>query len=101
MNAAGVEWLAMSDTSEHEITAVPSDGQVETGAGPRPHPVLDIPLEEEKFTRSHGIDWAVFGVTAVIAVGLLVWGFVSTDTLATARAARWPGSWTRPAGCSS
>ncbi|MDZ4265121.1 MAG: BCCT family transporter [Mycobacterium sp.] len=74
----------MSDTSEHEITAVPSDGQVETGAGPRPHPVLDVPVEEEKFTRSHGIDWAVFGVTAVIAMGFLVWGFVSTDTLATA-----------------
>ncbi len=48
--------------------------------------MLDIPVEEDNFTRSHGIDWAVFGgVTAVIAVGFLVWGgFVSTDTLATA-----------------
>jgi NADH:ubiquinone oxidoreductase subunit 5 (subunit L)/multisubunit Na+/H+ antiporter MnhA subunit len=28
------------------------------------------------------LDWIVFGVTAVIAVGFLIWGFVSTDSLA-------------------
>jgi choline/carnitine/betaine transport len=30
------------------------------------------------------VDWIVFGVTAVIAVGFLIWGFLSTETLATA-----------------
>jgi choline/carnitine/betaine transport len=49
-----------------------------------PHPVLDIPVEEAAYTRSRGVDWVVFGVTAVIAVGFLVWGFFSTETLATA-----------------
>jgi choline/carnitine/betaine transport len=47
-----------------------------------PHPVLDVPVEEAAYTRSRGVDWVVFGVTAVIAVGFLVWGFVSTPSLA-------------------
>ena len=49
-----------------------------------PHPVLDVPVEEAAYTRSRGIDWVVFGVTAVIAIGFLVWGFVSTPSLASA-----------------
>ena len=49
-----------------------------------PHPVLDVPVEEAAYTRSRGVDWVVFGVTAVIAVGFLVWGFVSTPSLANA-----------------
>lgn len=49
-----------------------------------PHPVLDVPVEQEAYTGSRGLDWVVFGVTAVIAVAFLVWGFVSTDSLATA-----------------
>ncbi|BBY43706.1 choline transporter [Mycolicibacterium celeriflavum] len=49
-----------------------------------PHPVLDQPIEEDAITRSRGVDWIVFGVTAVIAIAFLVWGFVSTRTLATA-----------------
>ncbi len=53
----------------------PSEGVV-------PHPVLDVPVEEEAYTRSTGMDWVVFGVTAVIAIGFLVWGFVSTKSLA-------------------
>jgi choline/carnitine/betaine transport len=48
-----------------------------------PHPVLDVPVEEAAYTRS-GVDWVVFGVTAVIAVAFLVWGFVSTESLASA-----------------
>ncbi|KWX21360.1 BCCT family transporter [Mycolicibacterium wolinskyi] len=48
------------------------------------HPVLDIPVEEKAYTRREGLDWVVFGVTAVIALGFLVWGFLSTDSLATA-----------------
>jgi len=49
-----------------------------------PHPVLDVPVDEAAYTRSRGIDWVVFGVTAVIAIGFLVWGFVSTPSLASA-----------------
>ncbi len=55
----------------------PSEGVV-------PHPVLDVPVEEEAYARSRGLDWVVFGVTAVIAVAFLIWGFVSTSSLADA-----------------
>lgn len=53
---------------------------------PVPHPVLDIPIEEGRITRRRRVDWVVFGVTAVIAVSFLIWGFVSTDSLASASA---------------
>ncbi|MDN4162073.1 BCCT family transporter [Nocardioides sp. SOB72] len=46
------------------------------------HPALDAVPEEQRVER--GLDRLVFGVTAVIAVAFLVWGFVSTDSLATA-----------------
>ncbi|WP_102142793.1 BCCT family transporter [Mycobacterium hubeiense] len=49
-----------------------------------PHPVLDVPIDEEAVTRHRGLDWVVFGVTAVVALGFLAWGFVSTSSLATA-----------------
>jgi choline/carnitine/betaine transport len=48
------------------------------------HPVLDVPVEQKAYTRRAGVDWVVFGVTAVIALAFLVWGFVSTDSLASA-----------------
>jgi choline/carnitine/betaine transport len=49
-----------------------------------PHPALDLPVDNTALTRRRGIDWVVFGVTAVIAVSFLVWGFVSTASLAVA-----------------
>ncbi|ULE33570.1 BCCT family transporter [Mycobacterium sp. IDR2000157661] len=49
-----------------------------------PHPVLDQPIVAEADRRSRGVDWVVFGVTAVVAIGFLIWGFVSTESLATA-----------------
>ncbi|MGV0604317.1 BCCT family transporter [Mycolicibacterium sp. XJ1904] len=49
-----------------------------------PHPALDRPPQDDAFTRSRGVDWIVFGVTAVIAIAFLVWGFVSTESLASA-----------------
>ena len=49
-----------------------------------PHPVLDRPIVAEADRRSRGVDWVVFGVTAVVALGFLIWGFVSTESLATA-----------------
>jgi choline/carnitine/betaine transport len=47
-----------------------------------PHPALDQPIEEA--TPRRGLDRVVFGVTAALAVAFLVWGFVSTSSLAAA-----------------
>jgi choline-glycine betaine transporter len=44
--------------------------------------VLDVPIDEEAYTRRRGLDRVVFGVTAVIAVAFLLWGFLSTSSLA-------------------
>ena len=46
-----------------------------------PHPALDVPVDASEPARS-GLDKVVFGVTAAIAVAFLVWGFVSTSSLA-------------------
>ena len=43
------------------------------------HPALDVIVEED---HGGGLDKLVFGVTAAIAVLFLIWGFVSTDSLA-------------------
>ncbi len=47
-----------------------------------PHPALDHELDESP--GRGGLDKIVFGVTAAIAIGFLVWGFVSTGSLKTA-----------------
>lgn len=70
----------MADISDREITAVPTSDADE----PMLHPVLDVPVAEHEISRSRGIDWVVFGVTSVLAAAFLVWGFLSTDTLASA-----------------
>lgn len=65
-----------------------ADGTVPASRGDvTPHPALDIPVEEQAYTRNDGLDKVVFGVTALLAVGFLVWGFVSTDSLANASTA--------------
>lgn len=48
---------------------------------PNSHPALDVPVGEAKHERP-GLDKVVFGVTAAIAILFLVWGFVSTGSLA-------------------
>ncbi len=48
-----------------------------------PHPALDIPVEVAVERRA-GLDKVVFGVTAVISLLFLAWGFASTSSLATA-----------------
>jgi choline/carnitine/betaine transport len=50
---------------------------------PIPHPALDHPVTEARPDRP-GLDRLVFGVTAVLALAFLVWGFVSTKSLSTA-----------------
>ena len=46
-----------------------------------PHPALDPPADRSP-RASGGLDKIVFGVTAMIAVGFLAWGFLSTKSLA-------------------
>jgi choline/carnitine/betaine transport len=46
------------------------------------HPALDFPVTDEQPAESGGLDRIVFGVTAALAVAFLIWGFVSTATLA-------------------
>ena len=48
-----------------------------------PHPALDVSLEESSPSRQ-GLDRWVFGVPAALAIGFVVWGFVSTASLASA-----------------
>ena len=48
------------------------------------HPVLETPVIVDDNARGSKIDRVVFGVTAVIALAFLAWGFLSTDTLGTA-----------------
>ena len=66
----------MAEISEHEMAAVPAqrtDGE---------RPVSPNRCSTSRSTKNEqpqpGVDWVVFGVTAVIALGFLVWGFVST-----------------------
>ncbi|MCW2847523.1 MAG: choline/carnitine/betaine transporter [Marmoricola sp.] len=46
------------------------------------HPALESPVEDHQTTE--GLDRVVFGVTAVLALGFLVWGFVDTASLGSA-----------------
>ena len=59
--------------SGDDVAASSSDAEI--------HPALDVPVEEAGHSRA-GLDKVVFGVSAAIAVAFLVWGFVSTDSLA-------------------
>ncbi|QBR93178.1 BCCT family transporter [Nocardioides euryhalodurans] len=49
----------------------------------RRHPALDFRFRDES-TKDLPIDAFVFGVTATIAVGFLLWGFLSTASLSSA-----------------
>ena len=45
------------------------------------HPALDAAITDPGPPKHAGLDKAVFGVTAAIAVAFLVWGFVSTASM--------------------
>ena len=45
------------------------------------HPALDQPIDDDHASEGR-LDKVVFGVSAAIAVLFLIWGFVSTDSLA-------------------
>jgi choline/carnitine/betaine transport len=69
---------------DHEKTTTPQPNTAPAQEeAPEPqHPALDFPLEPEHAVSTGGLDKVVFGVTAVLALGFLVWGFVSTASLA-------------------
>ncbi|GAB3788669.1 BCCT family transporter [Nocardioides ungokensis] len=70
------------DPTTHPPRPRTGDGDARASAGETElHPALDVPVEEAGHTRA-GLDKVVFGVSAVIAVAFLVWGFVSTSSLA-------------------
>ena len=52
-----------------------------------PHPALDLDLEEHPADEPQKLDKIVFGVTAAIAIGFVLWGFLSTSTLTSASTA--------------
>jgi choline/carnitine/betaine transport len=68
------------DTSDDPAASTP----VSTNGQPETHPIFAVPIDDEAHIRNRGLDKVVFGVTAVIALGFLAWGFVSTATLASA-----------------
>ena len=51
------------------------------------HPALDRVIEEHPAEEPQKVDRIVFGVTAAIAVGFVLWGFLSTSTLSSASTA--------------
>ena len=66
--------------------AVDATGETSTLEEPL-HPALDLPLEEHPAEEPQHLDTIVFGVTAAIAVGFVLWGFLSTSTLSSASTA--------------
>ena len=67
------------ETSQDPAAPAP-DCNGQTGS----HPIFAVPIDDGLHTRNRGLDKVVFGITAIIALGFLVWGFVSTATLASA-----------------
>lgn len=68
------------ETSQESSVTAPASGNGQRDS----HPIFAVPIDDEIHTRNRGLDKVVFGITAVIAIGFLVWGFVSTKTLASA-----------------
>jgi choline/carnitine/betaine transport len=74
-----------TSSQSHETSDGPAaPPQVSTKGQPESHPIFAVPIDDEAHIRNRGLDKVVFGVTAVIALGFLLWGFVSTATLASA-----------------
>ena len=73
-----------SESPETSEGAADVTQSVSTNGQSEPHPIFAVPIDDEVHSRNRGLDKVVFGVTAVIAVAFLVWGFVSTSSLASA-----------------
>jgi choline/carnitine/betaine transport len=73
-----------SESPETSEDAAAAPAQAPPNGQPELHPIFAVPIDDEVHSRNRGLDKVVFGVTAVIAVAFLVWGFVSTSSLASA-----------------
>lgn len=51
------------------------------------HPALDLNIEEHPAEEPRRLDTIVFGITAALAIGFVLWGFTSTSTLSSASTA--------------
>ncbi|MDH2414717.1 BCCT family transporter [Nocardioides sp. CER19] len=69
-------------TQQHDRTHHVVDALTTPASDVVPHPALDVPTPPR--SQREGLDKVVFGVTALLAVAFLVWGFVSTGSLADA-----------------
>ena len=65
-------------------TSTQTDPTGERSPNDEPHPALDAPVNETRDRHYGKVDKVVFGVTAALAVGFLLWGFLSTESLASA-----------------
>ncbi len=74
-------------TVENEVVPRPPDDSSATSE----HPALDVEVEPASEARQT-LDRVVFGVTAAIAVAFLVWGFLSTETLASSSSSALAGT---------
>ncbi len=61
-----------------------SSPQTSTDHSPDPHPALEAPLAENHGQGRRALDQVVFGVSAVIALAFVAWGFVDTASLGSA-----------------
>ena len=61
-----------------------SSPQTSTDHSPDPHPALEAPLAENHGQGRRALDKVVFGVSAVIALAFVAWGFVDTASLGSA-----------------
>lgn len=78
----------MSTQLTHTGPTAAVDATGEAGTLEEPlHPALDLPLEEHPAEEPQRLDTIVFGVTAAIAIGFVLWGFLSTSTLSSASTA--------------
>ena len=78
----------MSTQLTHTGPTAAVDATEEAGTLEEPlHPALDLPLEENPAEEPQRLDTIVFGVTAAIAIGFVLWGFLSTSTLSSASTA--------------
>ena len=69
--------------------AITTEKPTDSPSGPpekprkRRHPALDLPFRDHG-TSDLPVDKIVFGITAAIAIGFLLWGFLSTASLSSA-----------------
>jgi choline/carnitine/betaine transport len=82
--ASGPPEAPSTDPSHDQATLRSTLEDVVTAPTPEvvPHPALDVAVDSEAREVRRGLDKVVFGVTAALAVAFLVWGFVSTSSLA-------------------